>query len=308
MANVFSQKIIAVIWDFDKTLIPGYMQDPLFKAYDIDPKVFWREVNGLPEIYRREGAYLTSSEVLYLNHIIDYVKRGIFTGLNNEKLREFGKNLQFYPGLPDFFDYLKRTVEKEFEKEEIKVEHYIASTGLRQMILGSVIAPFLEGVWGCEFLEEETGKGEKRLAKLGYVLDNTTKTRAVFEINKGANVEANIDVNARMPREERRVPISQMVYVADGPSDVPVFSVIKQWGGKNFAVYNPQSKREYNQVHDLMVQEQRVHGLGKADYRQDSSTARWLIKTVHDIAADIVERRHETLANVVGKPPRHISD
>ena len=306
MTRFFSQNIIAVIWDFDETLIPGYMQAPLFRAYGVEERAFWEEVNSLPDQYRRRGCEKTSAEVLYLNHILDYVRRGRFKDLNNERLRALGAEIEFHPGLPEFFDELKRSLERDpYRTHDIKVEHYVVSTGLRQMILGSGLNPYLDGAWGCELLEEKDRDGRLRLASIGYVLDHTTKTRAVFEINKGSNVE-DIDVNARMEESERRVPIKQMIYVADGPSDVPVFSVVRRLGGHTYAVYAPESERAYDQAYNLAHGEERAHAMGPADYRPGGPTWRWLMRTVKDIAGDIVTRRKRQLENSVGKAPGHL--
>ena len=310
MSKVFSQNVIALVWDFDKTLIPGYMQEPLFAAYKVDRHAFWKEVNRLPEAYAEvDPSSRTLSEVLYLNHILDYVKRDIFRGLNNEKLRKFGAELKFYPGLPEFFPELKDFIREKYKEHEIKLEHYVLSTGLRQMILGSRLAPYVDGVWGCELLEESRSDGEKQFTKIGYVLDHTTKTRAVFEINKGVNVEpCVIDVNAQMQQEKRRVPIPQMIYIADGPSDVPVFSVLNRYDGLNYAVYDPASDRAHEQAYKLQVDEKRVQGMGPADYTENSQTWRWLFRAAQSIADRIVVRQKEELDASVGTAPQHFQE
>ena len=149
-----TQNTIACIWDFDKTLIPEYMQVPLFKRYNIDEKLFWEEVNALPEIYAKRGHHV-SKETIYLNHLISFIKNGPLKGLTNSILRDVGKDIEFYPGLPDFFKTLKDLVTDNplFRKNGIQLEHYIISTGLAEMIRGSKIAEHVDGVFACEFIE-----------------------------------------------------------------------------------------------------------------------------------------------------------
>jgi hypothetical protein len=309
MATLFTQTIIAVVWDFDKTLIPGYMQRPLFEHYGVDERQFWREVNELSRIYRERGSEQVSGEMNYLNHILDYVRRGVFKDLSNEKLGELGARLEFYPGLPQFFGELKETVEREqrYTHHDITLEHYVVSTGFTRTIRGSVIAPYLDGVWGCEFLEDLNAEPPV-IGQIGYVLDNTTKTRAVFEINKGVNKHPEqIDVNAAVPEEERRIPFQNMIYIADGPSDVPVFSVVKRNCGQTYGVYNPGQRQEFSQVNELQRQG-RVQAFGPADYRQGSQTYMWLTDAVQKIAERIVTDRERALGDKVGKAPRHLSD
>jgi hypothetical protein len=227
--SLFTQSTIAVIWDFDKTLTPDYMQGPLLRKFKVDEKTFWEETNGLTEYYRRGGTINISHDSLYLNHILAYVQAGIFAGLTNKLLLDLGAEIQFYEGLPAFFKSIKDMVagRDEFARHGIAVEHYIVSTGLRQMILGSRIAQHVDGVWGCEFVEHLAKPGYLKeqaalfgdglIQGIGYALDNTTKTRALFEINKGTNKLPDIDVKASVAPEDRRIPFQNMIYIADGP-------------------------------------------------------------------------------------------
>ncbi len=317
---LFLQNIIALIWDFDKTLIPGYMQQPVFDYYDVDPDRFWKEVNALPAFYQKNGLDLIVPDTVYLNHFITYARQGVFKNLNNQTLRTLGGQIKFYDGLPAFFDEIKDFVKKnpEYRQHEIRVEHYIVSTGLRQMILGSKIAPHIDGVWGCEFVEDPPLSGfmekpkkkkspqqAKVIAQIAYALDNTTKTRAIFEINKGSNKIPDIDVNAKIPDEDRRVPFQNMIYIADGPSDVPVFSIVNRFGGRTFAVYRPGSKEEFSRANNLQKQG-RVQSFGEANYTQGSQTTMWIKNAVSEIAALIVRNRERALGDKIGKPPRHL--
>lgn len=318
--QLFPQNVIAVIWDFDKTLIPGNMQGPLFRHYDIDEPAFWAEVEGLEEFYRSHGSKLIQRDHLYLNHILTYVKAGRMPGLGNNLLRQLGADIEFYTGMPDFMELLRKEIESRprFAEHQIRVEHYIVSTGLRQMVLGSAVAPFVEAVWACEFTElvappnyaetqDRLFSPEGEIQQLIYTIDNTSKTRALFEINKGSNKNPGIDVNAKIATEDRRVPFQNMIYIADGPSDVPVFSVVNSNGGRNYAVYRPGSERELDQAARLLEQK-RIDAFGEADYSLGSQTAMWLTRATEAIATRIVADRETALSDRVGSPPRHVSD
>ncbi len=315
------QNIIAVIWDFDKTLIKGYMQEPIFKKYNVNGYSFWKEVNLLHYEYRKQGINV-NKETIYLNHFITCTNQGIFEGLNNNLLRELGQELEFYNGIPDIFTDLKNIVENDdkYKKHGILLEHYIVSTGLSEMIKGSKINEFVDGIWGCEFIEtpikseidikeykkdaaEDTGV----ISQVGYAIDNTSKTRAIFEINKGVNKFEKIDVNSKLPHNMRRVPIENMIYVADGPSDVPVFSVLKQNGGTTFAVYAEDSQKEFEQVERLRT-DGRVDMYGAADYSEGTLTYRWLSKQVKDIAEKIYSRLEHRVLSSASRAPEHFND
>lgn len=311
------QNIIACIWDFDKTLIPGYMQTPIFDAFGIDEKQFWKEVNELPTLYKSRGQRV-SKDTIYLNHLLSYVRNGPLKGLNNAKLRELGAELKFYPGLPDFFKELQQLVrsDAEFVRHDITLEHYVISTGLAEMVRGCAIADYVEEIYGCEFLEnpapphysmqaEMVLDGAREISQVGTMVDNTIKTRYIFEINKGTNKFPDIDVNANIALEDRRIPLQNMIYTADGPSDVPVFSIVKKNGGRAYAVYDPSNPAEFTQ-NDNLLQIGRVHAYGPADYRSTSSTSMWLKMHVLAICERIVKDQEEALKSRVAKPPQHL--
>ncbi|MDR2863024.1 MAG: haloacid dehalogenase-like hydrolase [Puniceicoccales bacterium] len=312
-----SRHILACIWDFDKTIIPGYMQAPLFKAYGIDENSFWKEVNRLPEIYAQKGIHV-SKDTVYLNHLLSYVKNGPLKGLSNQRLRELGTEIQLCPGLPAFFDTLKTFALNAGAKQklDIALEHYIISTGLAEMIRGSKIAKHVDGIFGCEFIEQPLPPGYLRqdefsltdsgeISQIGVMVDNTIKTRFIFEINKGTNRNADIDVNAVVRNSDRRVPFENMIYIADGPSDVPVFSLVRKNGGIAYAVYGEESEAEFRQ-NDQLHQVGRVHGYGPNDFRNNTFTPRWLRKRIEDMVDRIARDQEYVLSSRVTKPPRHL--
>jgi hypothetical protein len=185
------------------------------------------------------------------------------------------------------------------------------------MILGSPVAPHVDGVWGCEFIENPLQPGflqqkeleisaEAEIAQIGTVIDNTTKTRAIFEINKGTNKNPAIDVNSMITAEDRRIPFQNMIYIADGPSDVPSFSVVKGNGGTAYGVYNPAKQEEYAQ-NDRLRQVGRIDHYGPADYTATSSTSQWLRLQIHGICDRIVRDREAAVAQKASKPPRHLN-
>ena len=315
--TLHSQNIIACIWDFDKTLIPDYMQTPIFEEYNIDEQLFWKEANLLPEYYEKLGQ-IVSKETCYLNHLLSFIKNGPLKGLSNHKLRQLGKKLQFYPGLPCFLSNLKEHVTRkpEYQRANIKLEHYIISTGLGEMIRGSSIAPYVEEIFGCELVEsiplpyftnqmELPIDPEPEISQIGLMVDNTIKTRFIFEINKGSNKIPDINVNAAIPDEDRRIPFDNMIYIADGPSDIPAFSVVKKGGGKTYAVYNTENLQEFEQ-NDHLLQAGRIHGYGPADYTPQSSTTNWINLHLDKICERIIKRHQDSLKEKISNAPKHL--
>lgn len=316
--SIRRKHVIACLWDFDKTLIDGYMQAPIFEEYGVDEKLFWKEVNMLPQLYAQRGVRV-APESVYLNHLLTFVRAGIMGGLNNAKLRELGGRLKFRAGLPEFFDTLRNAVAERAAREnlDISLEHYIISTGLAEMIRGSAIAPHVDGIFGCEFVEEPfppyfSRQSEftladlsKRITQIGMIVDNTIKTRFVFEINKGTNKNPQIDVNANIAASDRRVPVRNMIYVADGPSDVPVFSVVRKGGGKTFAVYTAGSEAEFAQ-NDMLLESGRIDAYNVADFSPTSPTALWLKMHVLKMCDRIAKEVDEAVRERLVRPPHHI--
>lgn len=325
MFSPFEQNVIAVVWDFDKTLISEYMQTPIFEKYSVDGSLFWQEVNELEEKYKMQKPDIRiNSDTIYLNHFLTCVRQGIFKGLNNSILFELGKELKYYPGMPDFLAHSKELIDnnEKYQKYNITVEHYIVSTGMAEMIRGSQIAKYVKGIWGCEFIEEPIkstiefkeyekttipNNEEKEISQIGYTVDNTSKTRAIFEINKGTNINEEINVNSSIDRAIRRIPFDQIIYVADGPSDVPAFSMLKQNGGSTFAVYPKGGLKEFRQVDQLRI-DKRIDMYGEADYRENTTTYLWLINKIRDIANQIHYRKGQIISQSYSKAPGHIND
>lgn len=301
--------IIAIVWDFDKTLITSYMQEPIFKKYRVDGTTFWKEVNALPEKYLTEQGVRVNRDTIYLNHFINYVKEGRFPDLNNEMLTALGSELEFYNGLPALMEITKKMVsdDSRYAEYDIRVEHYIVSTGFTAMIKGSAVAPFVSGIWGCELIEAPNKEGNMVISEIGYTIDNTTKTRALFEINKGVGVLDNIDVNTKLPEEMRRVRFENMIYIADGPSDVPAFSTLNKSGGATFAIYPHNDEKAFKQVEQLR-KDVRINMYAEADYSEGTTAYMWITGKVREFADKIREKERSKLQSSISESPRHLTD
>lgn len=284
------KNIIAVIWDFDKTLIDGYMQDPIFQDYNINAHEFWTEVNALPKKYMEEQNVRVNPDTIYLNQFIKYAQDGKFQGLNNEKLRSYGARQNFYAGIPEIFRYTKEILKDDpvCEEYNIKVEHYIVSTGFAEVVKGTELMKYVENIWGCELIEDAT---HGHINEIGFTIDNSTKTRAIFEINKGVNKDAEITVNAKLSDELRRVDFRNMIYIADGPSDVPAFSVVKGRGGATFAIYPKGNEKAFAQVEKLR-KEDRIDMFAEADYSEGTTAYMWICHKIKEFAENIKQQEH----------------
>tara|TARA_R110000850_G_scaffold62777_14_gene142525 strand:- start:5744 stop:6556 length:813 start_codon:yes stop_codon:yes gene_type:complete len=268
------------------------MQDEvLFPEFGINPAEFWKQCKKLVE----EEGY--ESELAYLKAMIDYLE---IDGPSNADLERLGKGLKFFPGLPDMFGELDALLTDEHRAMGVTIEHYIVSSGIKALIDGSELRPYVKDVFGCEFAENSAG----RISFPRRVISHTAKTQYLFRINKGM-LDASEDVNDHMPDELRPIPFPNMVYLGDGPTDVPCFTVMNRFGGHSIAVYNPSddSRVSFRKAFQLSGVSGRIKYIAPADYRSGSHLRMILDETVLEIASRIVEtRRRELIDNTVAAP------
>jgi hypothetical protein len=275
-----AQTTIGLIYDYDQTLSPNYMQDEvLFPRFGINPTQFWKKSRQLVDTEGYDG------ELAYLKALLDYLALDRPT---NTELSALGANLKFYPGLPALFAELSASLTDQHRMLGIKVEHYIVSSGLKALLDGSELAPHVKKIFGCEFGEDSDG----RISFPKRVISHTTKTQFLFRINKGM-LEPNEDVNDHMAPELRPIPFQNMIYVGDGPTDVPCFTLMKKYGGHGIAVYNPNepSRASFKKCYQLSALADRVKHIAPADYRPGSHLRLLLEEMITEIADGIV-RRH----------------
>ena len=257
------QNVIAVIFDFDDTLTDD-STTALLRHHGIDADEFWStKAMGLIE---KEW----DPTLAYLTLMLDHAGEGHPLGLlSNKHLREFGSTLEFYIGLPGLFDELK-AITQEFKISNPRVEFYIISGGLEEVIRGSSIAPHVDGIYGCRFAEDENGV----ISKVKNVISFTEKTRFIFEIHKGIGADGRetrsrpYAVNEAVAAKDRRIPLRNMIYVGDGLTDVPCFSLIQNNDGQGFGVFDPTRDGSPKKAWQNILAPKRVISLNAPKYRE----------------------------------------
>ncbi|MGF1656640.1 MAG: HAD family hydrolase [Verrucomicrobiales bacterium] len=293
-----TQNTVALVFDYDQTLSPCYMQDDvLFPEFGIDGKKFWARCAQLVS----EQGY--DNELAYMKALLDYLSVDPPT---NARLKELGHKMRLYPGLPEMFEEFgprgSRLLSEEAKVLGIQVEFYIISSGLKALIDGSVLAPFLRASFGCEFAEDEQG----RISFPKRVISHTQKTQYLFRINKGL-LDVTEDVNDHMPTEMRPIPFENMVYVGDGPTDVPCFTVMRKAGGQAIAVYNTtdESRTSFRKCYQLSAHADRVKHIAPSDYRQGSHLRLLLEEMVGEVSSRMIREHKEKNDAAMVRAPKH---
>ena len=290
-----AQTTIALIFDYDQTLSPNYMQDEvLFPAFGIDGKAFWSRVHDL---VLAQGY---DNELAYMKVLLDTLE---MDRPSNAQLRDLGKKLTFYPGLPEMFEEFEDGLLGPEEKAlGISVEYYILSSGFQAIIDGSRLRPYVKAIFGCEYGEDVSG----RINFPKRVISHTQKTQFLFRINKGL-LDLSQDVNDHMDDDLRPIPFENMVYVGDGPTDIPCFNVIRKQGGQALAVYNPHdpTRGAFRKCYQLCAHTDRVRLIAPADFRAGSHLRLLLDEIVSEIVTRIKAKRQAAMDIGTVRAPGH---
>ena len=246
--------IVAFLYDFDKTLCTTDMQNYAFiPSLGMTPAEFWAEANGFGRSNRMDGI------LAYMYTMIREAerRRRPFT---RSDLVEKGRDIVLFPGVESWF----RRINDFGRHQGVQVEHYVISSGLREIIEGSAISREFKEIYASEFYYDE--RGIPVWPKLA--VNFTAKTQFVYRINKGVlDVSDDKTLNDSMPDDSKRVPFHNMVYVGDGLSDVPCMKMMRAYGGQAIAVYQADSRPG---VEDLLAKG-RVDFIFPADYRAGSA-------------------------------------
>lgn len=257
--------IIAIMYDFDKTLCTKDMQDYGFiPSLGITESEFWNYTNEVGQSEHMDS-------VLAYMYAMVKISQDKKIPLLRKKLVETGKKVELFYGVKEWFSRIN-----DFgDSLGANIEHYVISSGLKEIIEGTEISKEFKSIFACEFLYDKTGAVWPK-TDVNY----TNKTQFVYRINKGVlDVSNDYDLNQSMPDDSKRVPFCNMIYIGDGLSDVPCMKMMKAYGGYSIAVYQNKDKK----VEDLLNRG-RVDYIYPADYSENSG----LDKTVKNIIKKMV--------------------
>ena len=270
--------VLAICYDFDKTLSPDDMQaQGYIQSVGYDVQKFWDESNDLAK------ANDMDNNLAYMWKMVQESEgRMVF---NKEKLAEYGARVKLFDGVEDWFERIRAYG----KTRNVIVEHYIISAGLKEMIEGTKMARAgaFEKIYASSFYFNDRGVAKWPAQVINY----TSKTQFLFRIEKGVLDINDPGVNAYFSPEEIRVPFRNMVYIGDSDTDIPCMKLVNTYGGHSIGVYDPATQNKekvYKMMHD-----KRIRYYAPADYTELSELD-LLVKAIIDKTAanEILEDRH----------------
>lgn len=259
---------VALIYDFDGTLAPGNIQEVDFiPAIKSDKSAFWAENTTLSKDN-------DADQILTYMYLMLTKARSGGISLKRESFKEFGRKVEFFQGVESWFKMIN-----EYGKQQgLNIEHYINSSGLKEMIEGTSIAKEFKNIFACSYLYDVDGIAYWPAVAVDY----TTKTQFLFKINKGiSSVAENKKINQYIKEEDRPIQFKHMIYFGDGETDVPCMKLIKEKAGHSIAVFTPHNKKK-KAIAENLIADKRVNFVCPADYTEG--------KEIHKVVTTILDK------------------
>jgi hypothetical protein len=269
--------VIALVFDFDDTLAPDSTSGFL-DHIGVDTANFWSN---------RVDPLLASGwdpVPAYLYAMIELSRAGQHGTITKEMLSNWGKALPLHAGVESLFGRLRQQVREV--QPQVQLEFYLISSGIGDVVRHTRIAHEFTQIWASEFVYGEDGgiTFPKRIVSF------TDKTRYLFHVQKGiigsAFESQPFEVNRKVPEDRLRVPFDQMVFVGDGYTDIPCFSVVRQAGGIAFGVWDPKHRDKRSRAWGF-IEDGRVNNLNQARYDESAELYQWLEEAVISLAKRI---------------------
>lgn len=270
--------VIALVFDFDDTLAPDSTSGFL-ESIGVDTREFW--TSRVDPLIRQDWDPVPA----YLYELIQLsAERGADGAITQERLRAWGQTLALHTGVDTLFSRLRAQVRRAHP--QVQLEFYLISSGIGEVVRNTRIAHEFSGIWASEFVYDEAGaiRFPRRIVSF------TDKTRYLFQIQKGIVgpefVGKPFEVNRKVPEDRLRVPFDQMVFVGDGYTDIPCFSLVRSAGGVAFGVWDPRHRDKRSRAWGF-IEDGRVSNLNHARYDDDAELYQWLEEALTSLAGRV---------------------
>ena len=281
---------MALIYDFDGTLAPGYMQDHSFlkqieDKLKIKPKAFWREVKAKSKSEQADEVLVYMSLMLEKAHTAKLAA-------TKKAFKEHGKGIILFLGVRDWFKH----IDSYAKSQHISIEHYLISSGNREIFLGTAIASKFDNnkIFASKYLFDQHDVATWPALAVNY----TAKTQFLFRINKDVlDISDDDSVNEFTSEDERPIPFENMIFIGDGATDIPCFKLVKNKGGMSIAVYKPHANGAKQKAEQYLKEGGRVDLVVPANYSKDKEIYKAVTRRIDLIAAKYA------FQNAIKRPP-----
>lgn len=263
---------LAIAYDFDGTLAPGNMQEHDFiPQVRMSTKAFWNEVKSKARTH-------SADEILVYMNLMLSKAREAGVSVRRQDFRRFGRGLTLFPGVEDWFERIN-----EYGRVSgVRVDHYVISSGIREMVLATKIARHFKAIFASSFMYDNNNAAYWPALALNY----TTKTQYLFRINKGSlDVFDHTKINNFVPKGDRPIPFERMIFIGDGETDIPCFRLVNDQRGHAIAVYRPHSPKAKKRSREL-IRDGRVSLTAPADYRDGRELDQMVKAIIDKVATD----------------------
>ena len=267
------QNTIALVYDFDGTLIPKSMQEyTIIPRLKLDSDEFWSQI--IKEANDTEGEIM----MIYMRQLITRAE-SMNIKITREEFKLMASKIRYYNGVESWFDNINQYIKSNHKK--IRIAHYVISAGHHEILESTSIRHKLTNVFGSQYYFDN--KGHATFPK--NVVTDTAKTQFLFRINKGKE-KVSDSINSHMPEDKRPIPFENMIYIGDGLTDVPSMALIKKQNGHAVSVY-PKNSKEQKKVSADLLSAQRVDFIAEADYTKSSILYKRICLLINMISARI---------------------
>jgi len=269
---------MAIAYDFDGTLAPGNMQEHQFLPdIGIKKALFWSEVKKLTKEHQADEV------LVYMNLML---KKADAAGVpvRRDDFVKRGRKIELFEGVAEWFD----RITQYGKSRGVRISHHLISSGNAEIFAGTPIACKFSQVYASKFMFDHNGVAVWPALAVNY----TTKTQYLFRINKEAHdLSDNKKVNQYVAKSLRPIPFENMIFIGDGSTDIPCFSLVKEQGGLSIAVFQPRAKGAREKATEYL-NDRRVHCVVPATYTADSELDHIVKANIDLVAARGVLRKN----------------
>jgi len=281
---------ICLVWDFDGTLTPDDSTSLVIDTIDArrGSQEFWKFIKSLRGDDRKpKWQHVLAMDAPSWMYALSRIAAAGGIPLNSEFFREFVVDrITLFPNTLHFLKTIKALEDElEYQTVGLRVHHFIVSAGLQDLIQLVFPDGLITYTFGCRYtVISDPDHPDEPESIPAVCMDETTKTRSLFEISKGSFEREDRKVNSRIEEHDLFSPFANIIYIGDGDTDIPALSLVRNKGGAGIVVYNPEKQKlEIEKKLKVMRADKRADCIVPADFSPSGELSHYLINRCRQI-------------------------